>query len=161
MTATKGIKMNEQETVDKYQQVMKIDDKIPKEWGQWISCDKGWYDIIIELDKQLTYLMPNYYPTQIKEKFGTLRYYWEPNGVSMDIWPMIDEITTACTQRAEWKSSQTCEICGVCTYMSTAEKKYDLSVKLTVRGGWYKTLCSTCAKEKGYQAEMEAEDEEV
>lgn len=35
----------------------------------------GWWLKIERLDKQLTYLFPDYKIGQIKEKFGTLRFY--------------------------------------------------------------------------------------
>lgn len=50
--------------------------RIPDGWGRWISCDSGWYSLIVELDEQLRALLPNYVIHQIKEKFGGLRYYW-------------------------------------------------------------------------------------
>jgi len=52
--------------------------RIPDGWGRWISCDPGWYPIIVELDAALTALDPNYEVHQVKEKYGTLRYYCDP-----------------------------------------------------------------------------------
>lgn len=49
--------------------------RIPDGWGRWISCDKGWYPLIIELDQKLAEIFPDYELHQVKEKFGTLRYY--------------------------------------------------------------------------------------
>jgi len=51
--------------------------RIPDGWGRWISCDRGWYPLLVELDEQLRMLLPNYVLHQVKEKFGGLRYYWE------------------------------------------------------------------------------------
>lgn len=51
--------------------------RIPDGWGRWISCDRGWYPLLVELDEQLRALLPNYVLHQVKEKFGGLRYYWE------------------------------------------------------------------------------------
>jgi hypothetical protein len=51
--------------------------RIPDGWGRWISCDCGWYSLIVELDEQLRALLPNYVIHQVKEKYGGLRYYWE------------------------------------------------------------------------------------
>ena len=51
--------------------------KIPDGWGRWISCDRGWYPIIVEVDRQLEELIPGYQVNQIKEKFGTLSYYFD------------------------------------------------------------------------------------
>ncbi|HTU78907.1 MAG TPA: hypothetical protein VMF09_09135 [Solirubrobacteraceae bacterium] len=51
--------------------------RIPDGWGRWISCDRGWYALLIELDSQLRELLPSYAIHQVKEKYGGLRYYWE------------------------------------------------------------------------------------
>jgi hypothetical protein len=51
--------------------------RIPDGWGRWISCDRGWYPLLVELDAQLRTPLPNYVLHQVKEKFGGLRYYWE------------------------------------------------------------------------------------
>lgn len=53
----------------------KILSKIPPRWGRWIRCDKGWYPLLCELDKKLTEIFSDYQVHQVKEKFGTLRYY--------------------------------------------------------------------------------------
>ena len=49
--------------------------RIPNGWGKWISCGPGWYGILAELDDELSALDPNYEVHQVKEKYGTLRYY--------------------------------------------------------------------------------------
>jgi len=51
--------------------------RIPDGWGRWISCDRGWYPLLVELDGQLRTLLPDYVIHQVKEKYGGLRYYWE------------------------------------------------------------------------------------
>jgi hypothetical protein len=50
--------------------------RIPDGWGRWISCKRGWYPLLVELDEQLRTLLPNYELQQAKEKYGGLRYYW-------------------------------------------------------------------------------------
>lgn len=49
--------------------------RIPDGWGRWIGCGPGWYRLLVELDTQLAALDPDYRVQQVKEKFGTLRYY--------------------------------------------------------------------------------------
>lgn len=49
--------------------------RIPENWGRWISCAAGWYPLVIELDQKLAEISPDYELHQVKEKFGTLRYY--------------------------------------------------------------------------------------
>jgi hypothetical protein len=51
--------------------------RIPDGWGRWISCSRGWYPVICELDEQLARLFPDYHIHQVKEKYGGLRYYWD------------------------------------------------------------------------------------
>jgi hypothetical protein len=51
--------------------------RIPTEWGRELRCDRGWYDLIIGLDQRLAAVNPDYEVHQVKEKFGTLRYYFD------------------------------------------------------------------------------------
>ena len=53
----------------------KIISRIPPHWGRWVQCGKGWYPLICELDEKLAAIFPDYELHQVKEKFGTLRYY--------------------------------------------------------------------------------------
>ena len=88
-----------------------------------IECGAGWYKLLDELCADIVRLASDAgipVPTvrQIKEKFGTLRFY-------------IDVETDAMYERiceAELESSKTCERCGK-------------PGELTVTGGWYRTLC--------------------
>lgn len=50
--------------------------RIPNGWGRWISCGRGWYPILAELDAELATLLPRYRVYQAKEKFAGLRFYW-------------------------------------------------------------------------------------
>lgn len=50
--------------------------RIPDGWGRWISCDAGWYPLVIVCDQGLADLAPSYEVLQVKEKFGGLRYYF-------------------------------------------------------------------------------------
>ncbi|BBZ00093.1 hypothetical protein [Mycolicibacterium fallax] len=34
--------------------------RIPDGWGRWISCSRGWYPIVIELDEALAVIDPSY-----------------------------------------------------------------------------------------------------
>lgn len=64
-----------QDAGDYAEDLKKILSRIPPRWGRWISCDKGWYPLVIELDQKLAEIAPDYTLHQVKEKFGTLRYY--------------------------------------------------------------------------------------
>lgn len=50
--------------------------RIPDGWGRWVRCDAGWYPLLVELDLEIAALLPEYEIHQMKEKFGTLRFYW-------------------------------------------------------------------------------------
>ena len=54
----------------------KILARIPDGWGRFISCSAGWYPIIVELDEKIAEVYPDYEVHQVKEKYGTLRYYY-------------------------------------------------------------------------------------
>lgn len=66
------------------------------------SVGPGWNDIILDLHKQLLKENPDYAILQVKEKFGTLRYYTNR---------MTSEGQLAIAQ-AENFSGVTCEECG-------------------------------------------------
>ena len=60
-------------------QVEKLKDKILPEYYKSIDVDEGWYQLIVDCDKELTAIDPNYQIFQIKQKFGGLRYYVHPS----------------------------------------------------------------------------------
>ncbi len=97
----------------------------------------GWGQLIAELEANLTALSPNYKISQVKEKFGGLRYYANPGDV--------DEQTSKrfynLVHEAEAKSYEICECCGQ-------------PGRLARRGerGWYKTLCWTCSGRLSYES---------
>ena len=47
------------------------------DWPAYLSCNAGWYPLLTALDRELAALAPDYVLYQIKEKYGTLRYYAE------------------------------------------------------------------------------------
>lgn len=99
-------------------------------WG--FSCGDGWYGIIREAAEKIEPLIVAYkkeFPdedapraSQVKEKFGTMRFYLSHGTDAM----------FKATEEAERKSEITCEDCG---------KKGILR-----KGGWLVTLCSKCHK---------------
>lgn len=80
--------------------------RIPDGWGRWISCDAGWYPIIIELDRDLAALDPDYELHQVKEKFGGLRFYAHTRN------PDQREAFNARIRQAEELCGRSCETCG-------------------------------------------------
>lgn len=112
--------------------------RIPDGWGRWVSCSRGWYPIVIQLDHDLAAIDPGYELHQVKEKLGGLRYYFGVSeGTSKADRQRMDELVDA----AEEKCEATCELCG------------DPGIRHTTPHGWLRTLCTTCAaaSEKGYE----------
>lgn len=109
--------------------------RIPDGWGRWISCSRGWYPIVIQLDEALAAIDPDYEVHQVKEKFGGLRVYYstQVEGAREQMDELVDE--------AEEKCERTCELCG------------GPGSRFVTAGGWYRTLCATCAAAdgKGYE----------
>lgn len=77
----------------------------------WYGCiaPDGWKDIVLEADAMLAHIDPDYEIHQIKEKFGTLRYYY---GTNHEYDSIEYKIMDAITRSAESKSAGVCEVCG-------------------------------------------------
>ena len=120
--------------------------RIEPGWGKWISCQSGWDYILQEIEEQLEYLDPDYKIHQVKEKFGTLRFYYAIRGDEV-----VHKIARNIVRQAEYESEYTCETCGASSrrYIPN-EVPSDSSVKLRTNG-WYKTLCNKCAISSGYK----------
>jgi len=94
-------------------------------WG--LDCGDGWYWL---LDRLCCYLqfqtdknhMPQVEATQVKEKFGTLRFYYAGGDARAE--HVIDYV--------EYLSSEVCETCGSTSDVSQTQ------------GGYVQTLCSLC-----------------
>ena len=98
----------------------------------WINCvGEGWYDICREIDVQLKAIDPNYQVSQIKEKFGGLRYYYTPS----DATGAVDwEKMRAIVSKGEEQSYTICEECGNPGEPQTGGRY------------WVRTLCAPCNK---------------
>lgn len=111
-------------------------------WG--IETDDGYYDLLDKCMGKMQHYC-NLASTQgesvqvvadqIKEKYGTLRFYWHLEGGTRLDSDIIDDIAT----EAERESAHTCEISG--------ERG-----SLCVKWGWYKTLSYAEARKNGYKA---------
>ena len=113
-------------------------------WG--FECDDGWYDLLEKCMEKIQYAC-NFFSldgdgrevqviaNQIKEKYGTLRFYISVYGGNEIENSIFDDIIN----EAERKSKYTCEITGK-------------DGSLCHRGGWYKTLCRTEARKLGFVA---------
>jgi len=111
-------------------------------WG--FDCGDGWYNIIDTACAQIENRAYNnrlnnvkFHPvvaTQVKEKYGTLRFYISGG----------DDYIDGIIAMAEAISANTCETCG--------------SPGKLRGGGWLRTLCDHHAKEMGYDLD---DNEEV
>ena len=96
-----------------------------------IECERGWYPLL----QPIMDYIDNYnkdksegsmiYVTQVKEKFGTLRFY--TSFTTPELSRLIEE--------AEVKSENVCEFCGT-------EKNVGSTL------GWYITICHDCVKKR-------------
>lgn len=102
--------------------------RTPKGW-YGLDAPKGWYPLIERLHAAIVERFPDYEVHQIKEKFGTLRYYCSVDG--------NDEVFALITA-AEAESARTCQKCGA-------------EATTNNTGGWYATLCVSCAARARYR----------
>ena len=79
------------------------------------ECRDGWFDLIYSLCNEINgvYLKyeiePNITVDQVKEKFGTLRFYYcVPSDTNINLVNEIDEVV----DRYSRKSEVICEVCG-------------------------------------------------
>lgn len=106
-------------------QIENLKNKFVLDWSKSIDVDEGWYQIIIDCDKELSQIDPDYQIYQIKQKFGRLRYYYKAS-------QPFEEKTylkmTSIVSKYESLSSCTCEATGLPGLLMNSSK------------GWYKTL---------------------
>jgi hypothetical protein len=110
-------------------QIEKLKEKIAPGWLQVIQVDEGWYQLVIDCDRELSLFDPHYKILQIKEKFGGLRYYIKPSETCYEPRRLNDVIA-----KYEEVAAKTCEATG------------KQGVLMKSIGGWYKTLNSEYAE---------------
>jgi hypothetical protein len=109
-------------------QVEKLKEKFLPEYYKSIDVNEGWYQLIVDCDKELTAIDPHYQIVQIKEKFGGLRYYFHPSQSD------TSEAMRKVVEKYEAIALVTCEATG------------GLGVLMKGVGGWLKTLNPEYAK---------------
>ena len=101
-----------------------------KGWWPFLRIDSGWCDLVNELHTKILAIEPKYTLCQIKEKFGTLRFYYDlPHDIDKEKAKQIDSLVN----KAEAESSSICETCG-----STE------CAKMVAIKGWLSTKCNSC-----------------
>lgn len=113
--------------------IIELLSRIPDGWGRWISCDAGWYSLITALGAKLATVDPDYVVHQIKEKFGTLRFYAETE-LDGERKGRFDALIV----EAEVRSAHTCERCG--------SGRAEICVSGTAYYSHLKTLCCSCCE---------------
>ncbi len=114
-------------------QIEELKKKIVPEFWKSIDVDEGWYQLVINCDKELTEVDPTYQIYQVKEKFGGLRYYIKQS--NPDDKALSDRIA-GIIAKYEDIASKTCSATG------------EPGVLMKSIGGWYKTLNPGYAAEK-------------
>jgi hypothetical protein len=67
-----------------------------------VAVGDGWYRLVMDLNQELTEKYPNYSISQVKEKFGDLRYYTQG----------LDEEGEKMVSLAARDATKTCERCS-------------------------------------------------
>jgi len=106
-------------------QIEELKKKIVPEYWKSIDVDEGWYQLVIDCDRELTGVDPKYQIYQVKEKFGGLRYYTKPS--NMDDKHTLMRIGDIIA-KYEDIASRTCSATG------------GPGVLMASIGGWRKTL---------------------
>ena len=113
-----GNKVNETQL-----QIEELKKKILPGYWQSVDVDEGWYQIVLDCDRELTQIDPSYQIVQIKQKFGGLRYYFESSPL-LGTRKAMDDVVT----KYEAVAAVTCEATG------------NPGVLMKSEGGWVKTL---------------------
>ncbi|WIE81015.1 TraR/DksA family transcriptional regulator [Curtobacterium sp. MCSS17_016] len=94
----------------------------------FVECGDGWFPLLRRLDSALRNIDPNYEALQVKEKFGTLRFYASTIGLDEDASSQFHKLIAD----AEGESARTCETCGQPGSLRNDRR-------------WLKTLCDAHA----------------
>lgn len=89
----------------------------------------GWRPLVERIDREVEALAPGYRVDQVKEKFGTLRFYF--GNVPEALYDQVEAIVDA----GEAESGRICEDCG---------KPGTTAAPPGRRFGWVRTLCPEC-----------------
>ena len=73
----------------------------------WLP-EQGWWDLVIETHRAIVAIAPDYEISQIKEKFGGLRYYIDGVDYGSEVGPVVRKII----EGAELDSMTLCTRCG-------------------------------------------------
>ena len=114
----------------------------------YIECGDGWFDLIAEVCQFVESRTKHVHASQIKEKFGLLRIYFESDynedGQPLVSKDMMEEIYSFISKK-ESESKRTCEDCGIKLTVDNQAKQEDL-------GYWIRNVCVPCYEEVNKKA---------
>jgi len=120
-----------------------------EDWLADPECKAGWMPLLNELDERLRAQWPDYTIDQVKEKFGTLRFYAQLGIPIPDEdddqyaqWVVNYDAFHAIIAEYEGKSAEVCEACGKLG-------------KLGDRNFWWVTSCEDCAPDGWVASDVE------
>jgi hypothetical protein len=138
--------LDESDVMDNHPNIFRDKDKSPKEtlicFG--IAVGEGWLPIINELCHEIKTVTDSLIATQIKEKFGGLRFYYTFDE-NDDLSSIDYEKINLLVRKYEIVAENTCESCGNATNLSKS-------------GHWYKTICPDCHDGEYEDVSSESED---
>lgn len=112
--------------INTYPDMFYADIRGPQKHTISIDCNDGWFDILWRLCDDIYAMGPKV--SQIKEKFGGLRFYASfTSEYSKQGWERI--------RKAEEESYEICELCGA-------------KGELRITDGWRNTTCIKCHETK-------------
>ena len=100
------------------------------------ECGDGWYNLLDSAFRKIYKIIPlgiEIKVEQIKEKFGTLRFYYTPRSDDKDLCEIINDIVS----NTENESSIICEVCGFPGIVRS-------------KGRWLACRCKECATKEEY-----------
>lgn len=105
-----------------------------KNYDGYLSIDtwSGWYPLIIKIDYELSKIDPNYTISQIKSKFGQLRFYAQPSN------KIKDKQSKDFLNTIEIYENLSSFICEKCSYYPVKQNK----------DSFLETICENCKKER-------------
>lgn len=92
--------------------------------GNWLNADEKMKKALDAGTREVTPEVPQVVAAQVKEKFGTLRFYYDGG----------DDLIDGMVRMAEGMSSVTCEYCG--------------NPGKTNKRGWIRTICEHCEEKR-------------